>query len=778
MNTSLINAIFRDAEKDNRFFLLEHEFYRLLSVMGIKIPDHVFIKKGQPLPEKEIKSISSKNLVLKIVSPQIIHKSDVGGVRFVKNEIEEVERSVSGMFEDIPESYRNWIEKSSGKILSLEDIEQEIRGILVVEAVEHEQEGFGSELLIGLRNTREFGPVVTMGAGGTDVEYMSGHLKPGRALAIASAPLIGELDVLSLLQPLAFFSKITDEFRGRKHLVDPDKLVTVFERFGRLAAYYSSFEKYNEYVLEEAEVNPFVIRSGQLIPLDGMCRFSKNLKPLEIRPFDQIDFLLKPDSIGIIGVSEKMNIGHIILNNILKQGFPQKNIYVVKPGVKHIEGCLCVPSVSDLPETVDMFVLTVSAEQSREIMEDLIRTGKARSVIIIAGGIGEKKGTESLEKDIRSLLKKGRAQNKVTPVVNGGNCLGIISRPGKYDTTFVPEYKLFRQPRRKAQRESLVYLSQSGAFMISRMSKIPGVDPNYAVSIGNQIDLTLSDYLNYFKDKPDANILAVYIEGFLDGDGLNFIQAAREISEQKEKTIVVYKAGRSPEGRSATGSHTASVAGDYSVSRALLEQAGVIVVEDIFEFENFVKNLCFLKNKKIRGNKVGLISNAGFECVAMSDNLKNDLELSLADFSPQTIQKIIQLLQPLGIDRLQDIRNPIDITPVADDRTFCGVVEAMLDDENVDCAVVSPLPMSPAMQTLAPSAYHKEDLNRDGSTGRLLTEIFHRTEKPMVVSIDSGEIYQPLVDLLEDEGIPTFRHSDDAVRFMRKYVSVRNTKLT
>lgn len=778
MNTSLINAIFQEAEKDNRSFLLEHEFYRLLSLMGIKTPLHVLIKKGQPIPEKEIKSIPSKHLVLKIVSPQIIHKSDVGGVRFVINEPAEVKRSVSEMFKDIPERYRGWIKKSDNKIPSLEDIEQEIRGILVVEAVEHEQEGFGSELLIGLRNTREFGPVISMGAGGTDVEYMSSHLKEGRAVAVASAPLMDDLDILSVLKPLAFFSKIAAEFRGRKHLVDPHELITVFKQFGRLAANYSPFEKKNEYVLEEAEVNPFVLRSGQLVPLDGMCRFSKNIKSLEMRPFDQIDFLLKPGSIGIIGVSEKMNIGHIILNNIIKQGFPQKNIYVVKPGVEHIEGCLCVPSVPDLPETVDMFVLTVSAEQSREIMEELVESGKARSVIIIAGGIGEKKGTESLEKDIKSLLAKGREQKKITPVVNGGNCLGIISRPGKYDTTFVPDYKLFRQPRRKSQRESLVYLSQSGAFMISRMSKIPGIDPNYAVSIGNQIDLTLSDYLNYFKDKQEAAILAVYIEGFLDGDGLNFIRAAREISKQPEKTIVVYKAGRSPEGRSATGSHTASVAGDYSVSRALLEQAGVIVAEDIFEFENFVKSLCFLKNKKIRGNRVGLISNAGFECVAMSDNLKNDRELKLAVFSPQTVQKVTQLLQPLGIDRLQDIRNPIDITPVADDQTFCSVVETMLNDENVDCALVSPLPMSPAMQTLAPSSYHKEDLNREGSTGRLLTEIFHKTDKPMVVSIDSGEIYQPLVDLLEEQGIPTFRHSDDAVRFIRKFVSVKKSKNT
>jgi len=773
MDSSKIHDIFREAEEDNRFFLLEHEFYRLLSVLGVAPPKHVFIEKEQSFPQKEIKSISSKHVVLKIVSPQIIHKSDVGGVRFVKNETAEIKKSVSEMIRDIPEKYLSWIKKSGNETLSHEDVKQEIRGVLVVEAVEYEKTGFGSELLLGLRNTREFGPVVTLGAGGIDVEFMNYNLKEGRALAIASAPLIENFDVVSVLKSLAFFDKITAEFRGRKPLLTQEELVNVFKQFGLLAVSFSPFGEENEYVLEEAEVNPFVINTGKLVPLDGMCRFSRSLKPVEKRPFEKIDSLLKPESIGIIGVSEKMNIGHIILNNILKQGFPKEKIFVVKPGLNQIEGCLCVPSVSDLPETVDMFVLTVSAEQSREVMKDLVDSEKAHSVIIIAGGIGEKKGTESLEQDIKAILTRGREQEKITPVVNGGNCLGLVSRPGNYDTTFVPEYKLFQQPRRKSRREPVVYLSQSGAFMISRMSKIPQIDPNYALSIGNQIDLTLSDYLSYFKDKKDANILAVYIEGFLDSDGLSFIKEAREISHQPEKTIVAYKAGRSPEGRSATGSHTASVAGDYSVSRALLEQAGVIVAEDIYEFENFVKNLCFLKNKKIHGNRVGLISNAGFECVAMSDNLKDDFVLQLASFSPQTVQTITQLLQPLGIDRLQDIRNPIDITPVADDRTFCLVVEAMLNDENVDCAVVSPLPMSPAMQTLVPSSFHKEDLYREGSTGRLLAEVFNKTDKPLVVSIDSGEIYQPLIDLLEDEGIPTFRHSDDAVRFMRKYVNVR-----
>jgi len=233
---------------------------------------------------------------------------------------------------------------------------------------------------------------------------------------------------------------------------------------------------------------------------------------------------------------------------------------------------------------------------------------------------------------------------------------------------------------------------------------------------------------------------------------------------------VVYKSGRSPEGRAATVSHTASVAGDYLVSRKVLEQAGAIVAQDIDEFEDTIKNLCFLSGKTVRGKRVGLISNAGFECVIMSDNLAEEENLELASLTPETKTSLTKILQPLGINRLQDVRNPLDATPVADDSTFCACVEAILEDPHVDCAVVSPLPMSPAMNTLAPSEFHREDLYREGSTPHLLLEIFKRTDKPFVVSIDSGTLYLPMKEFLEAGGIPVFRRCDEAVVFLRKFV--------
>jgi acyl-CoA synthetase (NDP forming) len=191
-------------------------------------------------------------------------------------------------------------------------------------------------------------------------------------------------------------------------------------------------------------------------------------------------------------------------------------------------------------------------------MAELVAAGKARSVIIIAGGMGEKTGSAGIEEEIKRLLETSRREKKLTPVVNGGNCMGIYSGPGHYDTTFIPVHKL-ASPGKKDPR--LVYISQSGAFMASRMSKIPEVEPLYAVSLGNQIDLTASDYLDYFRTHGSASLYALYLEGFQPGDGLALAKAAGLLVRSR-KRVLVYKSGRSPEGRKATSSHTASVAGD------------------------------------------------------------------------------------------------------------------------------------------------------------------------------------------------------------------------
>lgn len=753
-----IDGIFRRAENDGRDALLENEVYSLLKQLGISTPRFIFIKKGKKAAAGSLNRLKSRRVVLKVVSPQILHKSDVGGVAFVENKPGSVNRAMARMLSDVP-----------GKFEAESGLAPDIRGVLVLEKIDAGDLGFGSEFLVGIRNSRDFGPVVTMGLGGLDVEYLSERLKERSAVAIGSAHLLRPGDIIPLLEPLAVFDKLVKPFRGKPAPLGRETLAATFRRFIELAVHLSPYSRRSAYVIEEAEVNPFVVHAGRLIPLDGMCRFSRRRAAPRPRLFKSIDHLLHPRSIGIIGVSEKLNLGHIILNNILREEYPRERVYVVKPGAGEIEGCRSVPTVADLPETVDLFVLALAAQQAAPVMEAVVQTEKARSVIIIASGLGETKGGEEIEEKIRGLLLRSRREKRLTPVVNGGNCMGIYSGPGRYDTTFIPVYKL-ASPGKKNPR--LVYLSQSGAFMAARMSKLPGVEPAYGISLGNQIDLTASDYLRYFREHGDAPFYALYIEGFLPGDGLALAEAAQDIV-RRGKQVLVYKSGRSPEGRRATSSHTASVAGDYPVCRAVLEGAGVFVAENLAEFENALRVLPALAGKPALGRRVGLLSNAGFECVILADGLKNGVELELAALAGPTRARIGRVLKPLGIDRLQDIRNPLDLTPVANDAAFVACAEALIDDPSVDCAVISPVPMAAALQTLAPAGGHTEDIHSAGSIGRRLIDIFRRTSKPFVVNLDGGALYDPLAGMLEEAGLPVFRRADEAIRFLAKWTSVK-----
>ncbi|MDD8020818.1 MAG: acetate--CoA ligase family protein [Acidobacteriota bacterium] len=765
-NLDKARNIFKKAEADGRCFLLEPEVYVLLRLFGFKVPVHLFLPAGKKLQAEQLKKIRTPKVVVKIVSPLIQHKSEVGGVAIAKNSLREVELAIKNMKQRVRAAAS---QLGGSKKVTPAEVEVSIKGFLIVELVDYLQVGFGSEILLGLRTTNDFGPVVTFGGGGLDVEYLNVHIKPGHSLAILPSYQLPSRAIKAALEETAIYGKIAAEFRGRKALIQPEKLIQAVEIFQSIGRDFSLFNQKETYTIEELEVNPLVMSAGQLVPLDGLCRFSRRKTEISARPTAQIKKLLEPETIGLIGVSEKMNTGHIILNNLLKNGFPAEKIYVVKPGVQSIEGCRCVPGVAELPVTVDLFIHSLGAEQVYPMMKELIELEKAYSVIVIAGGLGEKAGTEDLEASLRHLLKEKRREGKIVPVVNGGNCLGVISAPGKYDSIFIPDYKLRRPAGIKA---GLAIVTQSGAFMLSRMSNEGRIEPVYAISIGNQLDLTAGDYLQYLKDRPEVKIQAVYLEGLQPGDGLNVLQAAKK-SIQAGQKIVVYKAGRSPEGRKATSSHTASVAGDYAVASSLMSRAGLIVTETIEEFESIIKGLAYLSGKKVKGNRVALVSNAGFESVIMADNLRGEKErLILGEFSPPTIERINRALAPLGIDRLQDVHNPLDVTPMADDAAFGACVEALLEDEGIDCAVISIVPVTAALQTLPPGEVHHENIYAENSLAGYLVRAFKKTDKPMIVNIDAGQLFDPLAEYLEKNGLPVFRRSDRAVNFMKKFVSI------
>jgi acyl-CoA synthetase (NDP forming) len=431
-----------------------------------------------------------------------------------------------------------------------------------------------------------------------------------------------------------------------------------------------------------------------------------------------------------------------------------------------------VANVTDLPDKVDLFVVAVGAGQVPDVINDLIDHDKANAVILIPGGLGEKEGSQDLEADLRDKIRKAHGSDNGGPLFLGGNSLGVISHPGRYDTMFIPDAKLPKSRGKKARK--LCFISQSGAFIISTLSRMPWLDPAYALSIGNQIDLTAGDLLAYIKDDPEIEVFAVYLEGFQPCDGHAFAAAVKD-TVALGKDVVFYKAGRTSEGRSATAGHTASVAGDYAVCESAIAQAGAFVAADFNEFSDYLRVTLPLRGKKASGNKLAAVSNAGYESVGMADSIRlNGAEMVLPEFRPRTEEALTKILSDNRLDGLVDVKNPFDVTPMAGDTVFADMLAEILGDDGIDAAAVGIVPLTPALQTLAPGQGHRESILDPGSIAQLLPASAKASEKPVVAVIDSGTLFDPLATALRAGGLPVFRSADRAVRALCRWVDVKS----
>ncbi|MGD2155195.1 MAG: CoA-binding protein, partial [Gemmatimonadales bacterium] len=591
-------------------------------------------------------------------------------------------------------------------------------------------------------------------------EFLAGVLEAGAEIAIASPYDLDGAAAERLLGRLAVARLVTGEFRGQPARLDSGRLADLFMTFAGIARELSP--RY----ISELEVNPLVIAGERLLPLDVLAKCGRvsELRP-DARPLHKIRNLLEPRSIGIVGVSERKNPGRLILDNLVREGFDRDRIQVVKRGSATIEGCRCYPDVESLPGRLDLLILAVAAAQLPQLLAAVVEHEKAESIILIPGGLEEKKGGEDIVARARSVLDRARRSEWGGPVINGGNSMGIRSRPGGYDTTFIPTYKLRGT---STGTHPIAFISQSGAFYVAKGGKL-GLDPKYAISIGNQMDLTIGDYLTYLKDDDELEIFAVYAEGFRQRDGLKFIEAARQITAQG-KAVILYRAGRTPAGAAASASHTAAIAGDYLVNRELAGQVGVLVCETTADFEDMVKLFALLGDTRVTGMRLGAVSNAGFECVAISDHLGH---LELAGLTGHTRDGLLSILKGCRIDEVVDLRNPVDLTPIMPDAPFVEGCRLVLADENVDIGLVGCVPLTAALQTLAPAEAHGEDVYAEDSVARRLVKLKGQVAKPWVAVVDGGPLFDPMARILEQGGIPTFRTADRALRLFGRFCSAK-----
>jgi len=774
---SRIEELFRAARKDGRGRLYEPECYRLIEATGAEaVPVSRLVAVDERPTQEDLDAIPGDRVVLKIVSPDIIHKTEATGVRVVTKTLPEVEAAWNAMVRETPEAYSVFLtanddDDNEAEPPSIDEIRDRLVGVLICEFIEPDTRGFATELFVGVRRTAEFGPIITAGLGGVEMETLAKETRKGAAVAIAPTGLVDGLQFLELFKRTLSYQRLTGTMRGSSRLVTDAGLVECFQAVISLANHFSELNPYANYQLIEFEVNPFTVVNSRLAPLDGVCVFETSRSQVGARPITKISHLLKPGSAAVIGVSTKaMNMGRIILRNILSSGFDPKATFVVRPGIKELDSVRCVPTIADLPQKVDLFVVAVGAAQVPQVLEELIDNDAANAVILIPGGLGEKQGSEEIARGLAAKIRNAHAIDDGGPVFIGGNSLGVISHPGRYDTMFIPENKLAKS--RGDHRRSACFISQSGAYIIANLSRMPWFDPAYAISIGNQIDLTAADLLSHIRNDPEIEVFAIYMEGFKPGDGLVFAQAVRD-TVAMGKDVVFYKAGRTTAGRSATAGHTASVAGDYAVCEAAISEAGAHVASDFSEFSDLLRLCVAFRGKPIGGTGLAAMSNAGFESVGMADSIECDrARLRLARYDEATRTKLQGILDGAGLAGLVDVKNPFDVTPMADDATFAELVDAILDCPTVDVMVAGIVPLTPAMQTLAAGEEHRESVDDPNSIARRLPAVAAGHDTPLVAVVDSGSLFDPMAEVLEAGGLPVFRSADRAVRVLCRWVHI------
>jgi len=726
--------------------LNEAEVYGLLDEVGLSRCPAEFLAAGATVKdqkewaERAVALVDFRGrLLLKVVGRDILHKTEAGGVRVLRLEGENDPRGA------ILEAAGQLLE-NTGKA----GFGNQTEGLLAAAFVGHQPNTPGQEILLSVRQDPAFGACVIMGIGGTLTEWFG---KVGASTLILPAAGLNRTDAEAALKAHPALKLLC--LPSRLYPEAPVPVARLAHAVMALAGLALEFgpDTDSEWTLEELELNPVVVSDGELVALDGVGHLSHRRWSSSSRSVTRIDPLLDPRSAVVLGVSAKgANPGRIILDNLRRSpGVDTDKLYVVHHEAKEIDGVPCYASVNELPHKCDLAVVSIPAEGALVAITDLVETDRAEAIILIPGGFAEA-GATDLAGRIEKVLVDGHARPGGGPVMVGGNCLGIVSRD-RYNTFFLPDYKL---PFNPGLGENLALVSQSGAYLVTFASNYDGViQPAASISFGNQMDLTAGDFLEHFVGRPEVDVIAVYVEGFRPGDGERFCVVARKARDEG-KRVIVFKAGKTPLGAKAAASHTASLAGDYAVARSCLENAGVTMAATLDEFEDLIKTFTLLAGRPAVGKRLGIISNAGFECSAVMDRLEG---LELAVFDHDTRARLDDILPGFA-----HRDNPIDCTPMTGTRAFTESCRAILDCPAVDLAVLSSVPVTPALDNLPadPDLNHREDLTGPESQVSLTIDIVGGSAKPAVVVVDSGVIYDPMCRAIESAGIPVFRKIDRA----------------
>jgi len=614
-----------ESSKGNPKVITEESSKEILSEYGIKVPQYALVTNADEAIKRS-REIGFP-LVAKIVSADILHKTDVGGVKVGLSSEDDVKKTFDDMYYRLREKY-------------------DVKGVLLEKMVPN-----GVELIIGLQNDSQFGPSIMVGLGGIYTELF-------KDVSFRVLP-ITKNDASKMLESLRG-KDILKGFRGSKP-INVDMLSEAIVNIGTLGVDLAG--KY-----ESIDFNPVVVYPESYFVVDAkiiLKEKSSNAAISNANPdSSHMDLFFNAKSVALIGASpEPGKIGNSVMESLVKHDYKGKVYPVNAKGYSEIMGVKAYKNLLDVQDPIDVVIVTVDLKFVPDL---LIECGKKNihNMVIISGG-GKELGGEraAIEKRIQDLSRELNIR------IIGPNCIGIFNGENRLDCAFQGHLRMLRP-----KQGNVAFLSQSGTVGIAFMETSDAFGLSKMISYGNRSDVDEADMIHYLAQDPNTNVIGLYVEGL--GDGRKFMNAAKKVIKEYQKPIVVFKNGRSTKGAKQAASHTGSLGGSFAVISGAFEQTGIISLDSYEELTSALKALTWQPVPK--GNKIAMVTNGAGPIIAAIDSFER-LNLELAQLSDQTMKSFREHYPATYV-----IGNPCDVTGSASADDYRFAIQSFLDDPNVD----------------------------------------------------------------------------------------------
>ena len=625
LDKAAVRNVLDKVKAEGRQALTAPEGKLLCDVYGIKVPQEGVA--GNAEEAAKLASDMGFPVVMKIVSPDILHKTEAGGVIVGVKSAEDAQAA----YEKIIANAKPY--KADAKITGVQ-VQQMLTG--------------GQEVIIGAVTDGSFGKLVAFGLGGVLVEVL-------KDITFRLAPATRD-DALSMLDGIQA-AEMLKGVRGGDP-VNRDALADMIVRVSQLVSDYPE--------ISELDLNPVFATKDGAIAADVRIVVDYDQPAPRPRPSQEdivtaMNRIMKPKAVAVIGASaEDGKIGNSVMKNLINGGY-KGDIYPIHPKADEILGFKAYRSVKDVAGTIDTAIFAIPA---KFVAGALIECGEKKipGAVLIPSGFAEA-GAPELQEEIVKIGQKYNVR------LMGPNIYGFYYTPANLCATFCTAYDV---------KGSAALSSQSGGIgmAIIGFSRSAKMGVSAIVGLGNKSDIDEDDLLAFFEQDDNTSIIAQHCEDLKDGRA--FAEAAKRVS--KKKPVVVLKAGRTSAGAKAASSHTGALAGNDKIYEDVFKQSGVIRARSLRQLLEFARGIPVLPTPK--GENVVIITGAGGSGVLLSDScVDNGLSLmSMPADLDAAFRKFIPTFGAAG--------NPVDITGGEPPQTYKNTVKLGLEDHRIHALIL------------------------------------------------------------------------------------------